>query len=313
MFRGIYLRDDSSTCRFNRIFNNKVKAVTDAELSYASSNQTVNRDNYEWETVTTWDPANLADGSGETKASITKLGADLGDLVLVGNPYDLTDTFAWAWVQAADTLNIRVHNGSGGAVDLGSGSWKTYLIPGECARDAQTWNPGSCAAGGIVANDFTIPGVAVGDICWATCSVDLQGLFACAMVTVADTVTVTLFNGTTGAIDLASSTWRIFVIPQAKANRLLTWDPANLADTTGETSSGVTVTGTVFGDYLGVGAGIDTTDLVFAPYVQASNTVEIRLQNETGGAVNLGSSSWRIIHLRKNLINDLFGNKGINP
>lgn len=73
----------------------------------------------------------------------------------------------------------------------------------------------------------------------------------------------------------------------------VTWDPGSIADGDGETRS-LTVTGAAFGDFVQVSAPYDLQDLQATAYVQASNTVEIRLDNNTGGAVNLGSGSWKV-------------------
>lgn len=75
-----------------------------------------------------WDPASLADGAGETSASITVTGAALGDFVIVSAPYDLEDCIATAYVQAANTVEIRLQNESTATRDLGSGTWKVRVI-----------------------------------------------------------------------------------------------------------------------------------------------------------------------------------------
>jgi hypothetical protein len=75
----------------------------------------------------TWNPGNLADGAGETK-SITVTGAALGDFVLVSAPYDLQDILCTAYVQAANTVEVRLQNESTGAINFGSGTWKVRVI-----------------------------------------------------------------------------------------------------------------------------------------------------------------------------------------
>jgi hypothetical protein len=82
-----------------------------------------------------WDPANLIDGAGETSAAITVTGAVLGDIVSVGAPYDMQDLTATGYVQAANTVEIRLQNDSGGAIDLGSGPWEvlvSHKVPVSC-------------------------------------------------------------------------------------------------------------------------------------------------------------------------------------
>ena len=75
----------------------------------------------------TIDPGSLADSAGETH-SITIEGANLGDFVLVSAPYDLQDLIVTAYVQAEDTVEVRIQNESGNTVDLGSGTWRFRII-----------------------------------------------------------------------------------------------------------------------------------------------------------------------------------------
>lgn len=79
-------------------------------------------------TTFTWDPGNLADGAGETK-SVTVTGAALGDFVLIAPPYDLQDMLLTAYVQATNTVEVRLQNESGGAINLASGTWKVVVFP----------------------------------------------------------------------------------------------------------------------------------------------------------------------------------------
>ena len=74
----------------------------------------------------------------------------------------------------------------------------------------------------------------------------------------------------------------------------LVWNPGNLADGAGETSTAITVTGATFGDYVIVAAPYDLQDMTVTGYVSASDTVEIRLQNESTNTVNLASGTWTV-------------------
>ena len=75
----------------------------------------------------TVDPSSLADGAGETK-SVTVAGAALGDMVLVSAPYDLQDITVTGYVQAANTVEIRIQNEGGATVDLASGTWNVMCL-----------------------------------------------------------------------------------------------------------------------------------------------------------------------------------------
>lgn len=77
-----------------------------------------------------WNPANLASGTGETSASVTVSGAAFGDFVMVAAPYDLQGLVCCGYVAAADTVRVRVQNGTGGAVDLASGTWRVRVAKG---------------------------------------------------------------------------------------------------------------------------------------------------------------------------------------
>ena len=72
------------------------------------------------------------------------------------------------------------------------------------------------------------------------------------------------------------------------------WDPGSLNDATQE-SKDFTVTGAALGDFALVGAGVDVTDLIVSCVVTATNTVTVTIANETGGAVDLASSTWNVM------------------
>ena len=80
------------------------------------------------------------------------------------------------------------------------------------------------------------------------------------------------------------------------------FDPANLADGTGSTKNDVTVTGATFGDAVDVIAPYTLQGVLCIGYVHAANTVAIRLQNETGGAINLASGNWKVIVRRHSVM-----------
>lgn len=79
-----------------------------------------------------WDPPNIANGAGATSPSFTVAGAAFGDFVMVAAPYNLQAIIATGYVSAANTVLVRIHNGTGAAVNLGSGTWsvKVFRHPG---------------------------------------------------------------------------------------------------------------------------------------------------------------------------------------
>ena len=76
---------------------------------------------------------------------------------------------------------------------------------------------------------------------------------------------------------------------------VFTWDPASLVDGAGELSAAITVTGAAVGDAVQVHAPYDLQGITCTGYVSATDTVRVRLQNETGGTIDLANStSWRV-------------------
>lgn len=78
-----------------------------------------------------------------------------------------------------------------------------------------------------------------------------------------------------------------------------TLDLANAATGSGTfASSDVTVTGAALGDFVVVSLGVDTVDAAVIGAVTAANIVTVTLLNNTAGAVNLASTTVRIVVLQ---------------
>jgi len=77
-----------------------------------------------------------------------------------------------------------------------------------------------------------------------------------------------------------------------------TLDSASVADQAAGTDT-VTVAGVALGDMvIGMSAGVDEAGLVRRAYVSAANTVTIATTNTTGGAVNLASTTVKLVIAR---------------
>ena len=73
-----------------------------------------------------------------------------------------------------------------------------------------------------------------------------------------------------------------------------TYDPANLADGAGATTT-VTASGASLGDYVdGVSFSNDLQGITVTGWVSSANTVSVRFQNESGGALDLASGTLRV-------------------
>jgi hypothetical protein len=73
---------------------------------------------------------------------------------------------------------------------------------------------GSVSDGDEEVQEVTVTGAQLGDFAFPSMSIDTTDITLTATVTAADTVTVVLANNTGGAIDLASATLYVMVIPR---------------------------------------------------------------------------------------------------
>ncbi|HKA54674.1 MAG TPA: hypothetical protein VKJ47_13530 [Candidatus Binatia bacterium] len=78
--------------------------------------------------VITYDPPSLTSNTGVTSADQIVPGATPGDFVWVAPPYDLQGVTLTAWVRAPNAIVFRLQNGTGGPVDLPSGTWRVKIV-----------------------------------------------------------------------------------------------------------------------------------------------------------------------------------------
>lgn len=73
------------------------------------------------------------------------------------------------------------------------------------------------------------------------------------------------------------------------------WDPGAILDGN-EEAQAVTVTGAALGDVvLGVSFSLDVADLNLDAHVTAADTVTAVLQNNTGGTIDLGAGTLKVV------------------
>jgi hypothetical protein len=77
-----------------------------------------------------------------------------------------------------------------------------------------------------------------------------------------------------------------------------TFDAASLIDAAGATTT-VTVTGAALGDFVMVSHGVDLQGISVTAWVSAANTVSVRFQNESGGTLDLASTTLRAMVLKR--------------
>jgi hypothetical protein len=97
-------------------------------------------------------------------------------------------------------------------------------------------------------------------------------------------------NITTAANRISDSANIARVDPGPPRRGSATYDPANLVDGAGATTT-VTVTGAALGDIAQASFSLDLQGITLTAWVSAANTVSVRFQNETGGAIDLASGT----------------------
>lgn len=100
-------------------------------------------------------------------------------------------------------------------------------------------------------------------------------------------------------VEFVSSTKGRVYIPPAKQvigylKGKATLNPSSLIDAAGETLT-ITVTGAKLGDFALVSAPYDLSGISVTAYVSAADTVAVRIQNESGGTLDLASGVWRAL------------------
>lgn len=118
---GLYI---NSNCSNFMVTNNDLHEITDS--SYPSSNVII-RNNLGWGFGSVViDPASLTNGSGQT-STCACTGARKGDMVECSFSNALLGVTLSAWVSDEDVVSFRFQNGTGGTVDLGSGTIKVQV------------------------------------------------------------------------------------------------------------------------------------------------------------------------------------------
>ena len=77
-----------------------------------------------------------------------------------------------------------------------------------------------------------------------------------------------------------------------------TYDAGSLVDAAGVTTT-VTVPGAVLGDACLPSLGVDAAGIVVTCYISAANTASVRLQNESGGTLDLASTTLRVFVFKR--------------
>lgn len=270
----------------------------------------------------TYNLASQVDAAGATTTVIVP-GAEIGDFAFASLGVSLQGILMKAYVSAADTVSVRFQNETAGTLDLASSTLRVFVIPRRNVKHAFGADAlfasatvdvtGLADAAGATTTGIAVTGAALGDFAFYSHGVTLAGVLATPYVQAADLVDVRFQNESGSSIDIASTTGRVVVLPKASVHKAFggyakqgaaVYDPASLNDGVGATAA-VTVTGASLGDFAFSSLSLDAVGFTYDSYVSAANTVSVRLQNESGGTVNLASLTIRSVVVPRGVVTNL--------
>lgn len=167
--------------------------------------------------ITHDDTANYTPAAADTRKPVLVIG---GTLTAARNLVLETATRApfLLYNNTGQTLTVKTSGGTGIDVPTGTTTWlrcdgTNILRAGhQLLSGTTTWDPASVADGAVVNTTVTVTGAAVGDPAYASLStVTVANVILGAVVTAANTVSVTLHNKTGAAYDAASGTLKAVV------------------------------------------------------------------------------------------------------
>lgn len=91
---------------------------------------------------------------------------------------------------------------------------------------------------------------------------------------------------------LEGTNWEVRIVGGQVLSGAVSYNPPPLADGDGTTTT-VTVTGAALGDFAETSFSIDLQGITVTAWVSATDTVSVRFQNETGGALDLATGDLR--------------------
>lgn len=157
---------------------------------------------------------------------------------------------------------------------------------------ANFYDSGAAVTGGITVTEKNV---------WKritfSISLNLNGLYTSLSILFAHSTTTGNFYLDGWSVVAGNAGGPAFFTPNAyefvRYTGQATWNPGTISDGT-FVARDFTVLGATLGMSATAGAGVDVVDCLVSATVTAANTVTVVIQNETGGSVTLGSSTWYV-------------------
>lgn len=239
-----------------------------------------------------YDPPSLTDGNFAKTAQVGIAGTDInaGSFFLPAFSVDLQGVLLTGQAAAGQLLAALFTNETGGIVDLAAGMvrWRKIENKEIARRGSAVFAPADQADGAGITTQVTVPGAALGDFVYWSDTATTENWIVTSYVSAANTVSVRYQNESGGVLGKASGTLTAVVLRESAFDYLaaVTYDPPSLADGSGTTTT-ISVPGASLGDFVLVSFSNDLQGVIVTAWVSAADTVSVRFQNETGGAVDL--------------------------
>jgi hypothetical protein len=246
----------------------------------------------------TYDPASMADGDSLLVSQAMGAGAGIveGDPYLVSFSTDLDSVMLTGNCYDNNLIYARFNNESGTTKDLASGKlrWRKLQAHEIKARGSKTFDQSSLATGNGETTTVSCP-CALGDFVYWAYTTDDRAASKSAYVSGANTVAVRFQNQSGTTSNPAPGTLNVFVVREEAFDFMgaTMADPASLADGAGEDIL-VPVPGARKGDHALAAFSLDLQGISHSVEIYADDTARVRLQNETGGTIDLAAMQVRV-------------------
>jgi hypothetical protein len=246
----------------------------------------------------TYDPASMADGDSLLVSQVQAIAAGIieGDPYLVSFSTDLDSVMLTGNCYDNNLLYVRFNNETGTTKDLAAGKirWRKLQAHEIKGRGSATYDQPTLTTGNGATTTVSCP-CALGDFVYWAYTTDDRLASKSAYVSGANTVAVRFQNQSGTTSNAGEGTLNVFVVREEAFDFMgaTMADPASLADGAGEDIL-VPVPGARKGDHALAAFSLDLQGISHSVEICADDTARVRLQNETGGTVDLGAMQVRV-------------------
>jgi hypothetical protein len=201
-----------------------------------------------------------------------------------------------------NAFNCRVQNETTSSISYPKTLLKVAKLPfnffkAKSTESSYQWSSSNLSDGAGLTKTVSCP-CELGDFVLFGWASNLSGISTACYVSSSNTIACRLQNETGSALAVVTATadLNVYVLDESKADcrGASVYNPPSLSDADGVTVD-VTCLGARVGDFAVASFSLDLQGILLSALVSANNIVSVRLQNETGGTLDLGSGIIRVI------------------